>query len=619
MAIITEIQDLQHALIARAFPTITLFNRLETRPRTDNFARALKAEVRDALWMLTRQWQMGEFEGDDAGSPIFAKVHLARTLLEKYKAGDGSAEMFDGTVPLEAKVEKLAVPFAMGGLDVSLDIRLAMGRYWLKLLRSFGDFTAPFAAAYPVHVPDPANPADAPICAHSEAWSSFAAAAGRAMDGMKLYQYVTADPAHHAYDGIAGLAGQEAQVDALTAKFVAWFGRQFYQPQPGQAEAWEPAQLEYRFACSAPAAGGEKVFTADEYYQGHLDWYSFDIDPMQSTLGGAPLPPGPALGHDTQTLLPSPVSFPGMPDTRWWAFEDGKTNFGDVKPDTTDIGKLLLVEFALVYANDWFLIPYTLPAGSLAKVEGLVVTNVFGERTWVEAAGRGKDDDWQRWAMFIVNTAGDNGEAADTSLLVPPSAMNVLEGKPLDEVLLIRDEMANMVWGIERTIPLPSGPTKTGREAARELHAYLQAKIAAAPPAPPLFETTASITYRVMTTVPEQWIPFVPVHMPNDVRQTQLQRAAMPRILDGDTALPAKVRPRTRLLREGLDQSPSAAYFIHEEEVPRAGVRVTRSFQRARWTDGSAWTWLGARKQTGRGEGSSGLAFDSVVDAPKQS
>lgn len=619
MAIITEIQDLQQALIARAFPTITLFNRLETRPRTDNFGRALKAEVRDALWMLTRQWQMGEFEGDDAGSPIFAKVHLSRTLLEKYKAGDGSVEMFDGTVPLEAKVEKLAVPFAMGGLEVSLDIRLAMGRYWLKLLRSLGDFATVFAAAYPVHVPDPANPADAPICAHSEAWSSFAAAAGRAMDGMKLYQYVTADPAHHAYDGIAGLAGQEAQVDALTAKFVAWFGRQFYQPQPGQAEAWEPAQLEYRFACSAPVAGGEKVLTADEYYQGHLDWYSFDIDPKQSTLGGTPLPPGPALVHETQTLLPSPVSFPGMPDTRWWAFEDGKTNFGDVKPDTTDIGKLLLVEFALVYANDWFLIPYTLPAGSLAKVEGLVVTNVFGERTWVEAAGRGKDDDWQRWAMFIVNTAGDNGEAADTSLLVPPSAMNVLEGKPLDEVLLIRDEMANMVWGIERTIPLPSGPTKPGREAARELHAYLQAKIAAVPPAPPLFETNASITYRVMTTVPEQWIPFVPVHMPNDVRQTQLQRAAMPRILDGDTALPAKVRPRTRLLREGLDQSPSVAYFIHEEEVPRAGIRVTRSFQRARWTDGSAWTWLGARKQTGRGEGSSGLAFDSIVDAPKQS
>ncbi len=55
-----------------------------------------------------------------------------------------------------------------------------------------------------------------------------------------------------------------------------------------------------------------------------------------------------------------------MPNTRWWAFEDSRTNFGDIKPDTTDIAKLLLIEFGLVYANDWFLLPYALPAGSIA-------------------------------------------------------------------------------------------------------------------------------------------------------------------------------------------------------------------------------------------------------------
>ena len=42
-----------------AFPTVTLWNRLEGRPRTRGFDRALRAEVRDALWMLTRQWQIG--------------------------------------------------------------------------------------------------------------------------------------------------------------------------------------------------------------------------------------------------------------------------------------------------------------------------------------------------------------------------------------------------------------------------------------------------------------------------------------------------------------------------------------------------------------------------------
>ena len=39
------------------FPTLTRYNRLESRPRTDNFHRAMRAEVRDALWMLCKQWQ----------------------------------------------------------------------------------------------------------------------------------------------------------------------------------------------------------------------------------------------------------------------------------------------------------------------------------------------------------------------------------------------------------------------------------------------------------------------------------------------------------------------------------------------------------------------------------
>ena len=70
------IRNLPEVLSGRVlFPTLTRYNRLESRPRTDNFSRALRAEVRDALWMLCKQWQMGEFAGDDAGSPVFAKLH----------------------------------------------------------------------------------------------------------------------------------------------------------------------------------------------------------------------------------------------------------------------------------------------------------------------------------------------------------------------------------------------------------------------------------------------------------------------------------------------------------------------------------------------------------------
>lgn len=45
--------------------------------------------------------------------------------------------------------------------------------------------------------------------------------------------------------------------------------------------------------------------------------------------------------------MPTTAQFDGMPNTRHWAFEEGATNFGDIDPDTTDIAKLLLIEYGL--------------------------------------------------------------------------------------------------------------------------------------------------------------------------------------------------------------------------------------------------------------------------------
>jgi hypothetical protein len=177
---------------------------------------------------------------------------------------------------------------------------------------------------------------------------------------------------------------------------------------------------------------------------------------------------------------------------------------------------------------------------------------------------------------------------------------------------------AEEVWGIESVVPMPHGGTRGGNVAAAEYHAHLQALLDAQglPPAAPV-DFKADFRYDLMTTVPEHWIPFVPEHVPGDNRQIQLRRAAMPRTLENDPA-PSfeRVRPRTTLLREGLDRNEP--YRIHEEEVTRAGTHVLQAFQRTRWTDGRVVTWLGTRKQTGRGEGHSGLAFDRIVPTSRK-
>jgi hypothetical protein len=600
MADLIDISQMVEALTARQFPTITVWNRLEGRPRSVDFGRSLRAEVRDALWMLTRQWQVGEFQGDDAGSPILARFQMSSSPVTGYQPQDGATVGIDGTVPLEAVVERRSVADALAtGGTALLDVRLAFGRRFLRLVP--GVYHAAFIGRYGFLPPDPESAGDTERVAHPEVWSTLQALAGRAVDGWRLYRYLVEDPAHRVWDGLTVLDEDKPGLTTAVAAYRSWVEQFFVQPD--DTPAWDPARLEHRFAVTATVDDGDKRLVAEEYPGGHLDWTALSVDPAGGR-GAGPL-------AEPRSVIPTGTRFNGMPDPRWWAFEDGRTNLGDVRADTTDLARLLFVEFALVYGNDWFTIPIELPVGTVARVEGLAVTNVFGERRWIEPAARGTDDDWQRWAMFTLDVAGTAPEPADLSLVLLPAVPESAEGKPLEDVLLLRDEVANMVWAVERTVPLATGVGRRGAETARESLAHRTRLVGAAPVVPP--PAAAPIAYRVMTSVPENWIPFVPVHIPGDIRETQLQRAAMPRIIEGDPSPPEKIRPRTTLLREGLDRTPIAGYFVHEEEVPRSGTQVAVAFQRTRWRDGRVALWLAARRETGTGEASSGLAFDQIV------
>jgi hypothetical protein len=604
--------------------TLPVFNRLEGRPRTHDFDRALRAEVRDALWMLTKQWQMGEFRGDDAGSPVSSKLYLEKTMFTKYQPAQHGTEAFDDGVPLETKVEQRKIPFTAGDLEISLDLRLLMGRHWARLLAKHG-FNAGLKDAYilnfGIYTPDPTQRKDVYYCASQQSWRKHAATAGRHIDGKKLYDDIVKDREQHVLTVGADPAIRDDLI-LLGDRFVQWFDKLFYQPKaPDGNDAWLPSHLEYQFACSSPKNGGEKVFTAQEYYHGHLDWYNFSIAADSEGLGEVVANPMPEDFNAPiiRSFIPTPIQFDGMPNTRWWAFEEGKTNFGDIQPDTTDINKLLLIEFGLVYANDWYMVPVTLPAGTIANVGGLTVKNVFGEHLWIAATGRGLDDNPNRWTMYSMDIAGIDQRPADLSLMVVPSVPKIQEGKPIEEIQLTRDEVSNMVWGIENRVPLPSGESCPGREAARDTLRHLkrivsEEGVVAIEPLPP----AANLRYKIMSNAPENWIPFVPTQEEGSNRQTRLQRASMPRILEGDpeTAV-VKVKPRTNLLREGLNQAVKKSYFINEEEVLRSGTIVTQSFQRTRWYNGQVFTWLGVRKHTGRGEAASQLRFDYLQTVKK--
>src|SRR5262245_1848296 len=130
---VLPIDQLRQVLTTREAPTIQFFNRLEGRPRTPTFDRALRAEVRDALWMLARQWQLGELAGDDAGSPLGAQIEIATTHLDHTTIAGQTAPYSDDR-PLEMIVECRPIPFARGGSKLHADPCLQLGRQWTKLL-----------------------------------------------------------------------------------------------------------------------------------------------------------------------------------------------------------------------------------------------------------------------------------------------------------------------------------------------------------------------------------------------------------------------------------------------------------------------------------------------------
>ena len=142
-------------------------------------------------------------------------------------------------------------------------------------------------------------------------------------------------------------------------------------------------------------------------------------------------------------MIPAPAEFAGMPNPRWWQFEDAAVDLGNFRADATDLAKIVVAEFALLYGNNWFVIPYRQPVGTLAEIEGIVVTDVFGRRTLVRAAtgelGRARG---HRWDLFSLSPRGTVEAAPPLGqhLFLPPALGHGLEAEPAESVAFVRDE-----------------------------------------------------------------------------------------------------------------------------------------------------------------------------------
>ncbi|MGZ8528852.1 MAG: hypothetical protein ACXWWR_08650 [Candidatus Limnocylindrales bacterium] len=578
------------------------WSRLEPLPATPDLELGLRGSLADPLWLLARQWQFGELHGDDAGSPVEVRLAGQQAEPSRYLAGhlDATAaaravDFASLAAPLEPVVE--AEPFRAG----SERLRSEAGLHFLRLLHA-GELSR-FRARYMTHYAPPAStsPLDRAAAARQRLLG------GRVPDGAALAADLETQAAP---DGtLTGLPAQPSipavdreAVRAVAETWLRWWRTQVY--EPGRPAAWDPSHLEYALAVQADLGGTPLVLAADEYAGGRLDWYSFDLVPG-AALGPASSPP--AVTEISAVTLPTRASYPGMPADRLWQFEDARVFLGRVDAGPTDLGRMLLVEFALAFGNDWFVSPVDVPAGSVFRLTRLAVRDTFGVETVVPPS---QDVAGQRWTMFSTAPTGSSaGAAADLEVFfLPPTLASTLESDPIEEVAIFRDEMANLAWGVERVVAGSTGePVDRVHEVGR---VSLRQEM-------PTDLEDAQMVYRLMTPVPDHWIPLVPVPaagVPVAAGAVELQRASILRFRADGTS--DEAQPLGMLLRSDPTLAVEDDVLrIADEEVPRSGVVVRRIIQLARTPGGGTVVWLGRDKKTGRGEGASGMRFDTADPA----
>lgn len=609
-------------------PSITGITRLETQPTAIRLQAGLAAPLADPLWLLARQWQFNEFEGEDAGTPLGLTFAVDGVQVDAFRAGtDGAAPwrpIGAHDVPLETRVE------AEAAFATHARLRGEAGQHALRMASVA--LRAALLAAYPLALAAPTDPnADRAGLRWSTLLDGRTVDAGRLAG--ELRPLVGADGTLSALP--AALALGAAEVDAAKTTLGAWlrwFEALLYEGDPGE-QSWQKSRLEYGFALRA----GDVQLGADEYRDGTIDWNDF-----RGTSAGQGAGEPIRQTFAVASRHPTPVRYPGMPAERYWEFEDGQVNFAGAEAGVTDLLRMSVTEFALTFGNDWFLVPVRLPVGWVHRVSAFSIRDSFGV---VASADPIANPGGAQWTMYSLATDASLGDRLDHALFLPDSVDGVLEGAVLEETLLARDEMANLAWAIEHTVQGVSGDPLDRDLEAKSLAFQQRIDFAGGVDSPQL-------VYRLQTPVPANWTPLLPVRdTPLDLADPltiRLARAGMKRFYPeasvavvgvadaayadfialleaqadfvtrvpiGDGLLAFVFHPRGWLLRSNplAPMRDDDVLLIEEEEVPRIGATLKRKFQFARSSDGRSWLWIGRSNTAGRGEAQSALRFDVAV------
>jgi hypothetical protein len=479
--------------------SITTWTRVEPWPH-DELASGLQAKVYDAAWFLARQWQLGEFAGEDAASPAHLSIEVQTAPIQEINVGGASVAV--GSAPLDAVIG--AEPRrAMNELESA-----EAGAELLRCLVAHGCSDACVKQLLDAY-------AFAPIAKDVDAVGAhfLSLLEDRFLDAARLEELLQETQQSGKPPGVLGIPPEDSTAFVKAAKeWVSWLDSIEVRARPRKGatatpEAWRFERLEHRFSACAEAPGqGRFELICDDWHGERLDWYHFD-SASASVLSASV---DPLLGIPSIPVVPTHLSYPGMPVARFWQFEDARVNFAKVECDTRDLARMLAVGFACAYSNDWYICPITLPVGALHMIRSLKVTDTFGEVVVLDpfgeknivssAAPHPSRRDFALFRSTVRETA--TGELLNGLLLAP--AMDAMSSDPVERVRFFRDEMANLAWAIEAAVAGADGRAleRSGNLMAPDAGAAQGGSLPPDAADAPLFYTLAS-------EVPPHWLALV--------------------------------------------------------------------------------------------------------------
>ncbi len=482
--------------------TYKFWKRLEPRTRENNFKQSIQCRISDAMWMLTRQWQMGEFKAEDAGSPSKVSLQTERTSITHFKPKAFQVPRLTNpineNIPLEAIVEqeKLIIDVYMSiqmGLQFGKELAAAgVNHLVVKIIRR------EFALTPPTEEEKVSIDNETVNVLEAVAKPKNFAADLIPIDGKKIEDnnLLKADPqisselqerlaSELEEDGELDLDAELEKVLSALKSLYKWFSAVYFQPVSNEEISWNHNSFDYSCCMSAPKGIRDQyVLEITESPGGELDWYHFNIlkDPAKK-LNYQEDVKDKIISDEKREFVPVSVDFKGMPNSRWWAFEDAKIDFGNLDVKTTDLGKLLLMEFALIYGDDWYQIPIPLKIGSICNITSLIVQDVFGNTHNIKRAGSGENQSWDKWDMYSISYNKEEQirqieetksfESADFLFLPPTLGYNEVS-QHIEEVKFIRDETANKVWAIEHNIANGLGLPLSGFDYWKQRNAKIE-------------------------------------------------------------------------------------------------------------------------------------------------